>query len=266
MRILGAASIVATALLALSASAAEGQTDPSKPMQYKLESPSAFETGCFNLCDCPIVTHPLKGTFTLEHTGFDPLFDNYRVADVRWVVTDATTYFTITGSGTYRIGGEFALQHQLSLDLSLDGGAPLHFDSGLIVGGSQFPNIVIDVRRNGGACLDTVIHVDATDPVMTAVTESMRSRAPSLVMAPNPFGPETDLRLTLPLSGAVETVIYDVHGRAVRHLKSGWLPAGLNVLHWDGFRDQGSPCAAGVYFVTTRVGVARLTNRIVKVN
>jgi hypothetical protein len=236
-------------------------------MQYKLEPPSAFETGCFNMCACPIVTHPLKGTFTLEHTGSDPLFDNYRVTDVRWVVTDATTYFTITGSGTYRIGGEFALQHQLVLDLSLDGGAPLRFDSGVIVGGSQFPNIVIDVRRNGGsACMDTVIHVDATDPAMTAVAESMRSRAPSMVMAPNPFGLETELRLTLPLSGPVETVIYDVHGRAIRHLKSGWLAAGPHVVHWDGLRDQGSPCATGVYFVTTRVGEARLTGRIVKVN
>ncbi len=152
MKILGPASILAAALLALSASTVTGQTDPSKPMQYKLEPPSAFETGCFNMCACPIVMHPLKGTFTLEHTGFDPLFDNYRVADVRWVVTDATTYFTITGSGTYRIGGEFALQHQLVLDLSLDGGAPLRFDSGLIVTDNRFPNIVIDVRRNGGRC------------------------------------------------------------------------------------------------------------------
>jgi hypothetical protein len=74
------------------------------------------------------------------------------------------------------------------------------------------------------------------------------------------------LRLTLPLSGPVETVIYDVHGRAIRHLKSGWLAAGPHVVHWDGLRDQGSPCAGGVYFVTTRVGEARLTSRIVKVN
>ena len=259
MRILGPASILAAALLALSAATVQGQTDPSKPMQYKLEPPSSFQTGC-------IVAHPLKGTFTLEHTASDPLFENYRVADVRWVVTDATTYFTITGSGTYRIGGEFAVQHQLVLDLSLDGGAPLRFDSGLILTEYQFPNIVIDVRRNGSACNDTVIHVDATDPVTTAVEESKLSRAPTLVMAPNPFGFETELRLTLPLSGDIETVIYDVHGRAVRHLKSGWLSAGLHVLHWDGLRDQGSACAAGIYFVITRAGTARLTNRIVKVN
>lgn len=259
MRILRPASILAGALLAFSAATVQGQTDPSKPMQYKLEAPSAFQTGC-------ILAHPLKGTFTLEHTGSDPLFENYRVADVRWVVTDATTYFTITGSGTYRIGGEFAVQHQLVLDLSLDGGEPLRFDSGLILTEYQFPNIVIDVRRNGSACSDTVIHVDATDPVTTAVEESMLSRAPTMVLAPNPFGLETELRLTLPLSGPVETEIYDVHGRAIRHLKSGWLAAGPHVVHWDGLRDQGSPCAAGVYFVTTRVGEARLTGRIVKVN
>jgi hypothetical protein len=268
MRTFRVASIIVPALLAISAATAAAQTDPSKAMQYKLEPASAFETGCFNMCACPIITHPLKGTFTLEHTGFDPLFDYYNVSNVRWVVTDATTYFTITGSGTYKIGGEFALQHQLTLDLSLDGDPPLRFDSGLVVtGGSSFPNIVIDIRRHAGAaCIDTVIHVDATDPVTTAVEQSGASRAPTVVMAPNPFGIETELRLTLPRAGAVEAVIFDVRGRAVRHLKSGWLPAGVHVLHWDGLRDQGSACAAGVYFATTRVGETRLTSRIVKVN
>ena len=263
MRILGIASILSIAILAVPG--AQAQTD--KPMQYKLEPPSAFETGCFSICECPIVTHPLKGTFRLERSGFDPLFDYYSVSDIRWVVTDATTYITITGSGTYKIGGEFALQHQLTLDLSLDGGAPLRFDSGLVVGGSQFPNIVIDIRRHAGtACVDTVIHVDATDPVITNVTGAGSARAPSMLMAPNPFGLETELRLTLPRAGAVEAVIYDVRGRAVRHLRSGWLSAGAHVMHWDGMRDQGSPCAAGVYYVSARVGETRLTSRIVKVN
>jgi hypothetical protein len=266
VRILGVASVIGIAILALSVPSVQAQTD--KPMQYKLEPASAFETGCFNMCACPIITHPLKGTFTLEHTGFDPLFDYYNVSNVRWVVSDATTYFTIMGSGTYKIGGEFALQHQLTLDLSLDGGAPLRFDSGLVVtGGSSFPNIVIDIRRHAGsACIDTVIHVDATDPVITNVAESSASRAPSMLMAPNPFGLETELRLTLPRSGAVEAVIYDVRGRAVRHLRSGWLASGVHVMHWDGLRDQGSACAAGVYYVSARIGETRLTSRIVKVN
>jgi len=266
MKIPALASLISIGILAFGAPKAEAQTDPSNVYQYKLEPASAYETGCY-ACACPIFTHPLKGTFKLQNTGFYPLFNYYLVSDVRWVVSDATTYFTIDGSGTYKIGGEFALQHQLVLDLSLDGGPPRRFDSGLLVGGSQFPNIVIDIRLHGGsACIDTVIHVDASDPVTTAVTADAASRAPTLVMAPNPFGVETEIRLTLPRSGAVEAVICDVRGRAVRHLKSGWMSAGMHALHWDGLRDQGTTCAAGVYFVTTRVGAERITSRIVKVN
>ena len=67
----------------------------------------------------------------------------------------------IAGSGTYRIGGEFALQHQLSLDLAVGSDPPEHFDSGLVVPPTRFPRIDASISIHGGYCFDTVIDLHA---------------------------------------------------------------------------------------------------------
>jgi hypothetical protein len=61
----------------------------------------------------------------------------------------------------YRIGGEFALQHQLGLDLFV-GDEPLtHYDSGLDVPTTRFPRIDADISIGDLTCYDTLIRVHA---------------------------------------------------------------------------------------------------------
>ncbi|TMQ57882.1 MAG: T9SS type A sorting domain-containing protein [Candidatus Eisenbacteria bacterium] len=180
---------------------------------------------------------------------------------------DATSNLRILGSGTYKVGGEFAVQQQMSLELSVGGGAPQHFDSGLVTGGGEFPRININVSlHQNKACIDTVIHVDATDPIVaSAGTGSDPSKELWAVVAPNPFHGQTQIRLVLPRSGDLDVTIYDVGGRAVRHLtKAAGVPAGLHAMSWDGRRDQGPACASGVYFLGAHVGTVRTMKRIVK--
>src|SRR5689334_9368811 len=89
----------------------------SGPTFYTLNTNSSFEQGCFGPCECPVlIVQPVKGTFTLTPTGFDPLFSNYAVTDVHWSFPVNNTNRIVTGSGTYKIGGEFALQQELSLN------------------------------------------------------------------------------------------------------------------------------------------------------
>jgi len=243
------------------------QSDSSGTKQYFLRPNSGFETGCFGPCLCPVIFHPLQGTFNLQQVGLDPLFTYYRVSNVRWTVPDATSNLTILGSGTYKVGGEFAVQQQMSLELSVGGGAPQHFDSGLVTGGGEFPRIDINVSlHQNKACIDTVIHVDATDPIVaSAGTGSDPSKELWAVVAPNPFHGQTQIRLVLPRSGDLDVTIYDVGGRAVRHLtKAADVPAGLHAMSWDGRRDQGPACASGVYFLGAHVGTVRTMKRIVK--
>jgi hypothetical protein len=89
----------------------------------------------------------------------DPLFTWYRVENVNWVVTIDGTDTRITGSGTYKVGGEVALQQQMTLKLGVGSGAAQTFDSGLVGGGSSFPEIDIAMSVNGMVCFDTVIDI-----------------------------------------------------------------------------------------------------------
>src|SRR2546425_411047 len=130
---------------------------------YRLNEDSTFQQGCFPPCLCPImIAAPVKGTFLLTPTGFDSLFNTYAVTDVNWLVSIGGSNTTVSGSGTYKIGGEFALQQQLSLDLQVGGDKVQHFDSGLVTGPAPFPDIKVAISVNGQMCFDTVCEVSAS--------------------------------------------------------------------------------------------------------
>src|SRR5712672_2450859 len=93
------------ALLCFAVCEAQGQTDTTNVAHYALSDQSRYETGCFGPCACPVLfSNGLKGTFDLRHVGFDGLYENYEVLNVRWTVPDTTTNLSIQGSGTYRVG------------------------------------------------------------------------------------------------------------------------------------------------------------------
>jgi hypothetical protein len=130
---------------------------------YRVNKDTTFEQGCFPPCLCPItVSVPVKGTFVFTPTGFDGLFDTYAVTDVNWLISMGGTNATVTGSGSYKVGGEFALQQQLSLDLQVGGDKVQHFDSGLVTGPAPFPDIKVKISVNGEVCFDTVVELSAS--------------------------------------------------------------------------------------------------------
>ena len=123
-------TITALASAALgSAALAHAQSATPDTVVYSIGNEAKFEWGCFAPCECPVISRqPVKGTFRLIKTGSDPLFDRYAVADVDWRVADSSVPSRITGRGTYRRGGEVAIQEQLTLELSFDGGRPTRKD------------------------------------------------------------------------------------------------------------------------------------------
>lgn len=137
-------------------------------MLYSLNKDSSFEQGCFPPCVCPVMTEaPVQGTFLLAGTGFDGLFYTYDVTEVNWIFTVNDTTTLVTGSGTYKIGGEVALQQELSLELQMgEGGRVEHFDSGLVPVSKRaslpFPDIQLTISTNGQVCFDTVFNVSAS--------------------------------------------------------------------------------------------------------
>ncbi len=90
-------------------------------------------------------------------------------------------------------------------------------------------------------------------PVATAGLAGAAPVAPArlalLPIRPNPFGPSARLDFVLPARGATTLTIYDVSGRLIRALVTNVLPAGEHAITWDGLEANGTPAAAGVYFV-----------------
>src|SRR5204862_5372569 len=134
-------SVTAVALgfvfLGLTPGKAEGQTGTRTP--YSLSSPSNFARGCFGPCACPVLLQSkLTGSFDLRSLPPDPMFSNYAVENVKWVANESARPLAITGSGTYRVGGEVAVQERMVLDLSIDGGPSERYDSGDVAGGGDF--------------------------------------------------------------------------------------------------------------------------------
>jgi hypothetical protein len=80
---------------------------------------------------------------------------------------------------------------------------------------------------------------------------------------PNPFSPETVIGYSLERGGVTEIAVYDVTGRRVRTLVSGFVPAGEHETAWDGRDDAGNHVASGVYLYRLRAGDAVETRRMI---
>ena len=78
---------------------------------------------------------------------------------------------------------------------------------------------------------------------------------------PNPFNPTTEIHFDLPEGGNVSLVVYDVLGREVANLVSGYREAGYHRLTWSA-----SGQASGVYFARFSVTNAQGNVAYTKVN
>ena len=104
-----------------------------------------------------------RGRFSLVSSGSDNLFDYYDIERISLVVgRDDDIQHRIKGRGTYMIGGEFALMHRMELLLSIDGGEVEHLDSGLVAGGSEFPESISISLSRGSVCFDIWMNIEAT--------------------------------------------------------------------------------------------------------
>ena len=80
---------------------------------------------------------------------------------------------------------------------------------------------------------------------------------------PNPFNPATTLDFALAREGAATVRVIDIHGRLVRTLVSGRLPAGQHRATWDGNDASGRAVASGVYVVELEGSGVLETRKIV---
>lgn len=71
----------------------------------------------------------------------------------------------------------------------------------------------------------------------------------SISSYPNPFNNAATIRYNISSGGNYELSVFDILGRRVRTLVEGYLPAGENVIVWDGTNNARESVASGIYFV-----------------
>ena len=69
---------------------------------------------------------------------------------------------------------------------------------------------------------------------------------------PNPFNPVTNIDITVPESGLMQFMIYDILGRQVFEHKQTFANPGHYRFTWSGKNNYGSSLASGVYLLTVR--------------
>lgn len=154
-------STVATSFLAacaFSASALAGD-----PLIFRLTAQSEFiHERCLPPCACPAstVSGPMQGRWTLipvEEEGILFRFDAYIL---QWSAFATSVPRTITGVGEYSVGG-FSGAQRFFADLSIDGAAPVRFDSGSDLTVAPPPRIEIDTIAEPSVCQRITLAVRA---------------------------------------------------------------------------------------------------------
>jgi hypothetical protein len=190
---------------------------------YRLAPESAFEEGCFDPCLCPIQFHDdLLGTMRLAPAPSEPGFTVFNVRDVNWLVPGLD--YWVTGSGTYRIGGQ-PLMHRLELDLLVADREVQHYDSGWQLAGAATGEIAITISMNNLVCRDTVFRLVARPIVMQDLVPYTLYQSN---YAEGCYGPCLCVVVTWPLKGRF----------GLLKLASGNTGTDFAVLGFDGFVRQ----------------------------
>lgn len=82
---------------------------------------------------------------------------------------------------------------------------------------------------------------------------------------PNPFNPRTNISFSLEEGGVVSLRIFDVSGRLVRTLSSGFCDSGTHDVVWDGLDDNSHQVGNGVYFYRLDAIGVSMTRKMVMV-
>jgi hypothetical protein len=100
-------------------------------------------------------------------------------------------------------------------------------------------------------------YVDHFGTVLTATPSAIQPSSFNLSSFPNPFNPTTTLAFSLPQTGQVKVVVYDLLGREVAVLAERVFEAGEQRLRFDG-----SALPSGLYFARLQSGPISVTQKL----
>src|SRR5438309_2043084 len=98
------------------------QSSTNQTWAYRLVEGSYLVDDCL-ICERPTILAPMRGTFNLVFLEQNPLFTHYAVRDLSFVAgSPAGWHYKVSGDGSYQIGGEVAIQQQMTLQVDINNG------------------------------------------------------------------------------------------------------------------------------------------------
>ena len=82
---------------------------------------------------------------------------------------------------------------------------------------------------------------------------------------PNPFNPSTKIEFYLPEPNNITLSIYDINGKKVKNLYSGYSNSGYHTIEWDGQSNSFNDVPSGIYIVGFTYDNNTITNKVVKI-
>ncbi|MDM7993538.1 MAG: PQQ-binding-like beta-propeller repeat protein [Candidatus Fermentibacter sp.] len=146
-------------------------------------------------------------------------------------ITDGVMYIAASDSNLYAFGT--GLKWTYRDDLYADLGT----------------NELIVNSWSGGAIAasDTIQFVVTQTGIATNPGQDPAASDQALTIHPNPFASCASIAFELASPGVASVRVFDLSGRLVRTLRSGELPAGTQLLSWDGSDDSGRLLPPGIY-------------------
>lgn len=205
----------------------------------------------------------------------DPFFTGSNVADA--ASTDASFSVTNVGTSAYRIGGVnnptlslvrgqtytfnvSALGHPFHIKTIRSVGSADEYPDGVTGQGVQSGVLTFVVPGNAPSPLFYQCGVHAAMGGTLNVTDPVGvpgARIPGVIWlgpaTPNPAHEGAVFQMGLPRAARIEFAVFDARGRRIRQLANGVLPAGEQLIRWDGRDAAGRSVPSGSYFYRLRV-------------
>jgi flagellar hook assembly protein FlgD len=106
--------------------------------------------------------------------------------------------------------------------------------------------------------------MNATDSV-TAIKEIIMGNM-NVMIAPNPFLTEVQMRYFVEENTQVHIAIYDMLGREIKTLVNEQQAKGIQQIIWDGKNSQGTLVPSGNYFYRITAGTYTESGKLIKMD
>jgi len=100
-----------------------------------------------------------------------------------------------------------------------------------------------DSLDTGNIMIRTIVDSNPTGTELELIPKNK----PLILNYPNPFNPETTIKLDLPESGKITLKVYNTKGQLIKTLIDNYKTAGICTVIWNGTDNVGTQVSSGIY-------------------